>query len=46
MIWRIWRVNDLLDGRVDDQKELLELDERPVIKPAEEKFYPASESSR
>jgi len=42
----VWRVNDRLDDRVDDQKELLDLNERPVIKPAEEKFYPASENLR
>ena len=32
------------DDRVDDQKELLELNQRPVIKPTEEKFYPAAEN--
>jgi putative restriction endonuclease len=40
----IWRVNSLLDDRVDDQKELLELSNRPVIKPLEEKFYPAADN--
>jgi len=40
----VWRVNSLLDDRGDDQKELLELSNRPVIKPLEEKFYPAADN--
>jgi len=40
----VWRVNSLLDNRVDDQKELMALAERPVLKPQEEKFYPAADN--
>jgi putative restriction endonuclease len=42
----VWRVSRLLDDRIDDQKDLLALHERPVIKPLEEKFYPAEENLR
>jgi putative restriction endonuclease len=40
----VWRVSPLLDDRIDDQKDLLALNDRPVIKPVEEKFYPAEEN--
>jgi putative restriction endonuclease len=41
----VWRVNTrLLDDRIDGQRELVALAEKPVIPPADKQFYPALES--
>jgi putative restriction endonuclease len=40
----IWRVGPLLDSRIEGQKDLVALENQPVIAPAEEKFYPALRS--
>jgi hypothetical protein len=42
----IWRVSPRLDDRIEGQKDLLALANRPVIPPSEEKFRPASDSLR
>lgn len=43
----IWRVNgERLDERIEGQRDLVALADRPVIPPSEEKFYPALESLR
>ena len=41
----VWRINKgRLDDRIEGQRELLGLEGRAVIAPAEKKFYPAEES--
>jgi putative restriction endonuclease len=40
----IWRVHPRLDDRIEGQKDLLALSDRPVIPPSEEKFLPAADS--
>jgi putative restriction endonuclease len=40
----IWRVHSRLDDRIEGQKDLLALSGRPLIPPAEEKFYPSPEA--
>ncbi len=41
----VWRVNgERLDDRIEGQRELVALGGKPVIPPAETKFYPAIES--
>jgi putative restriction endonuclease len=40
----IWRVSPRLDERLQGQRDLVALTGKPVIPPAEEKFYPAIES--
>jgi putative restriction endonuclease len=43
----VWRVNEeRLDDRIEGQRDLVALANRPVIPPSEEKFYPAIESLR
>jgi len=43
----VWRVNEeRLDDRIEGQRELVALANRPVIPPSEEKFYPAIDSLR
>jgi putative restriction endonuclease len=43
----VWRVNPTrLDDRIDGQRDLVALADRPVIPPGEEKYYPALESLR
>jgi len=43
----IWRVNgERLDERIEGQRDLVALADKPVIPPREEKFYPALESLR
>lgn len=43
----VWRVNgERLDDRIEGQRDLVALANRPVIPPSEEKFYPATESLR
>jgi putative restriction endonuclease len=43
----IWRVNgERLDERIEGQRDLVALADKPVIPPSEEKFYPALESLR
>ena len=42
----IWRVGPALDSRIEGQKSLVALGGQRVIAPAEEKFYPATESLR
>lgn len=43
----LWRVNgERLDDRIEGQRDLVALANRPVIPPSEEKFYPAIESLR
>lgn len=43
----IWRVNlKRLDDRIEGQRDLVAIAGKPVIKPGEEKFYPALESLR
>lgn len=42
----IWRVGSALDDRIEGQKDLVNLKNRPVIPPCEEKFYPALASLR
>jgi hypothetical protein len=42
----IWRVSPRLDDRIEGQKDLLGLSNRPVIPPSEEKFLPAAEALR
>ena len=37
----IWCVSDRLDERRDSRKDLISVRGKPVLKPAEEKFYPA-----
>jgi putative restriction endonuclease len=37
----VWKVGERLDERVDDQKELLELENKKVLGPSEQKFNPA-----
>ena len=37
----IWRISQRLDERRDSRKDLISLSGRPVMEPAEEKFYPA-----
>ncbi len=40
----IWRVTPRLDDRIEGQRDLLALSNRPVIPPSEEKFLPAIEA--
>ena len=41
----VWRINsERLDDRIEGQRELVLLNNRPVIPPGEEKFYPAPEA--
>jgi putative restriction endonuclease len=43
----VWRVNETrLDDRIEGQRDLVALGNKPVIPPSEEKFYPAMESLR
>jgi putative restriction endonuclease len=42
----IWRVHPRLDDRLDSRRDLIGLSGRPVMKPSEEKFFPAPESLR
>jgi putative restriction endonuclease len=43
----VWRVNaERLDDRIEGQRELLTLSDRPVIPPKDKQFYPAIESLR
>ncbi len=43
----VWRVNgERLDDRIEGQRDLVALANRPVIPPSEEKFYPAIECLR
>ena len=42
----IWKVSGRLDNRIEGQKDLLDLADRPVIEPKEKIFYPALESLR
>jgi putative restriction endonuclease len=42
----VWRVSPRLDERLHGQRDLVALAGKPVIPPAEEKFYPAIESLR
>jgi putative restriction endonuclease len=43
----VWRVNiRRLDDRIEGQRELVALADKPVIPPADKQFYPASESLR
>ncbi len=43
----VWQVNTRrLDQRIDGQRELVALADKPVIPPVEKKFYPAPESLR
>lgn len=42
----IWRVSPRLDERLQGQRDLVALTGKPVIPPAEDKFYPAIESLR
>jgi putative restriction endonuclease len=41
-----WRVGSRLDARIEGQKELLTIANKPVIPPSEKMFYPAIESLR
>jgi hypothetical protein len=43
----VWRVNiRRLDDRIEGQRELVALADKPVIPPADKQFCPASESLR
>ena len=43
----VWKVNSKrLDDRIEGQRDLVALAEKPVIPPADKKFYPALESLR
>lgn len=43
----VWQINTRrLDERVDGQRELVALADKPVLPPKEKQFYPASESLR
>ena len=43
----VWRVNDeLLDERIEGQRDLFGLDGKPVIPPKDKAYYPAIESLR
>ncbi len=42
----VWRASPRLDNRIHGQRELAELDGRPVIPPGEDKFLPAEEGLR
>ena len=43
----IWRVNNRrLEDRIDGQRELVGLADKPVIAPTDKRFYPALESLR
>jgi putative restriction endonuclease len=43
----IWRVNTrCLDDRIEGQRELVALADKPVIPSADKQFYPAPESLR
>jgi putative restriction endonuclease len=42
----IWKVSGRLDSRIEGQKDLLDLADRPVIEPKEKIFYPAEDSLR
>jgi hypothetical protein len=39
----VWRVHSRLDNRIEGEKDLMALADRPVIPPREEKFFPAFE---
>jgi hypothetical protein len=40
----VWRVNPRLDDRIEGQRNLVKLADRPVIPPREKKFLPATEA--
>ncbi len=43
----VWRVNNrCLDARIEGQRELVALADKPVIPPADKQFYPSPESLR
>lgn len=42
----IWRVGSLLDARIEGQKDLIAIENQPVIPPGDKLFYPAIENLR
>lgn len=42
----VWRTSRRLDNRIHGQRELVELNGKPVIRPSEDKFLPAVEGLR
>lgn len=42
----VWRVGGILDERIDGQRDLVALSDRPVIPPRERQFYPDIEGLR
>jgi hypothetical protein len=43
----VWRIKgERLDDRIEGQRDLVGLNDKPVIPPSEVKFYPAIESLR